>query len=116
MSPIVTFGEIMCRLASPANLRLRQARELEVTYAGAEASVAASICNFGGVARFVTALPKHALAEATITAWIHPDAPLPAWTDYRLGNSSAPASLLPGWVQQESTGGMHPTFIFRYLT
>ena len=39
---VVTFGEIMCRLASPGNLRLRQARELEVTYAGAEASVAAS--------------------------------------------------------------------------
>ena len=56
----------MCRLASPANLRLRQARELEVTYAGAEASVAASVCNFGGVARYVTALPRHALAEATM--------------------------------------------------
>ena len=64
--PVVTFGEIMCRLASPANLRLRQTRELEVTYAGAEASVAASICNFGGAARYVTALPKHALAEATM--------------------------------------------------
>lgn len=63
---VVTFGEIMARLASPANLRLRQARELEVTYAGAEASVAASICNFGGSARYVTALPKHALAEATM--------------------------------------------------
>ncbi|MEX0321781.1 MAG: sugar kinase [Puniceicoccaceae bacterium] len=66
MSTVVTFGEIMCRLASPANLRLRQTRELEVTYAGAEASVAASICNFGGNARYVTALPKHALAEATM--------------------------------------------------
>jgi 2-dehydro-3-deoxygluconokinase len=66
MKPIVTFGEIMCRLASPGNLRLRQTRELEVTYAGAEASVAASICNFGGTARYVTALPKHALAEATM--------------------------------------------------
>lgn len=63
---IVSFGEIMCRLASPAHLRLRQARDLEVTYAGAEASVAASICNFGGRARFVTALPEHALAEATM--------------------------------------------------
>ena len=63
---VVTFGEIMCRLASPANLRLRQTRDLEVTYAGAEASVAASICNFGGEARYVTALPKHALAEATM--------------------------------------------------
>jgi 2-dehydro-3-deoxygluconokinase len=66
MKPVVTFGEIMCRLASPGNLRLRQARELEVTYAGAEASVAASVCNFGGTARFVTALPRHALAEATM--------------------------------------------------
>jgi len=66
MKAIVTFGEIMGRLASPGNLRLRQARELEVTYAGAEASVAASICNFGGSARYVTALPKHALAEATM--------------------------------------------------
>ena len=56
----------MCRLASPGNLRLRQTRELEVTYAGAEASVAASICNFGGTARYVTALPKHALADATM--------------------------------------------------
>jgi len=66
MKPIVSFGEIMCRLASPQNLRLRQTRELEVTYAGAEASVAASVCNFGGTARYVTALPKHALAEATM--------------------------------------------------
>ncbi len=32
----------------------------------AEASVAASVCNFGGTARYVTALPKHALAEATM--------------------------------------------------
>lgn len=63
---VVTFGEIMGRLAAPAKLRLRQSRELEVTYAGAEASVAASICNFGGKARYVTALPKHALAEATM--------------------------------------------------
>ncbi|VGO14864.1 2-dehydro-3-deoxygluconokinase [Pontiella desulfatans] len=66
MKPVVTFGEIMGRLAAPTNLRLRQTRELEVTYAGAEASVAASICNFGGTARYVTALPKHALAEATM--------------------------------------------------
>lgn len=66
MKPVVTFGEIMCRLASPAHLRLRQVRQLEVTYAGAEASVAASICNYGGAARYVTALPKHALAEATM--------------------------------------------------
>ena len=63
---VVTFGEIMGRMAAPENLRLRQTRQFDVMYAGAEASVAASICNFGGVARYVTALPKHALADATI--------------------------------------------------
>ncbi|WP_298363538.1 sugar kinase [uncultured Lutibacter sp.] len=68
MKTIVTFGEIMGRLAAPGNMRLRQTRQLEVTYAGAEASVAASICNFGGKARYVTALPKHSLAEATMDA------------------------------------------------
>ncbi|GAB5471969.1 MAG: sugar kinase [Maribacter sp.] len=66
MKKVVTFGEIMGRMASPANLRLRQTRNFEITYAGAEASVAASICNFGGKARYVTALPKHSLAEATM--------------------------------------------------
>ncbi len=68
MNTIVTFGEIMGRLAAQHHLRLRQSKNLDVTYAGAEASVAASICNFGGKARYVTALPKHALAEATIDA------------------------------------------------
>lgn len=66
MKTVVTFGEIMGRMAAPDNLRLRQTRNIEVTYAGAEASVAASICNFGGKARYVTALPKHALADATM--------------------------------------------------
>ena len=66
MRPVVTFGEIMGRLAPPEHLRLRQTRHFDVIYAGAEASVAASICNFGGAARYVTALPKHALAEATM--------------------------------------------------
>jgi len=66
MKPVVTFGEIMGRMAAPENLRLRQTRTMEVTYAGAEASVASSICNFGGTARFVTALPKHTLADAVM--------------------------------------------------
>lgn len=66
MKTVVTFGEIMGRIASPGNLRLRQTRLFDMTYAGAEASVAASVCNFGGKARYVTALPKHALAEAAM--------------------------------------------------
>ncbi|MFK7820900.1 MAG: PfkB family carbohydrate kinase, partial [Planctomycetaceae bacterium] len=63
---IVTFGEIMGRMAAPEHLRLRQAHQFDVTYAGAEANVAVSVRNFGGTSRYVTALPKHALAEATV--------------------------------------------------
>ena len=42
---IVTFGEIMARLAAPGFQRLRQSLPgpLNVTFAGAEANVAASL-------------------------------------------------------------------------
>ena len=58
----------MGRLATPGYQRFQQAMpgELEVTFAGAEASIAASIAYLGGDAAFVTALPKHALADACI--------------------------------------------------
>lgn len=63
---VVTFGEIMARMAAPGFLRLRQTRDFEVTYAGAEASVAASVTTFGGKTRYVTALPaNNPLADAT---------------------------------------------------
>lgn len=66
MSRIVTFGEIMARLATPGFKRFRQAMPgtLEVTFAGAEASIAAAIAYLGGDAAFVTALPQHAIADA----------------------------------------------------
>lgn len=68
MSRIVTFGEIMARFATPGFKRFQQAMPgtLEVTFAGAEASIAASIAYLGGEASFVTALPKHALADACV--------------------------------------------------
>lgn len=68
MSRIVTFGEIMARLATPGFQRFQQAMPgtLEVTFAGAEASIAASIAYLGGEAVFVTALPQHAIADACV--------------------------------------------------
>ena len=68
MKPIVTFGEVMARLAAPEFERLSQARQLDVTHGGAEANVAGSICMLGGAARYVTALPKHALADACLAS------------------------------------------------
>ena len=59
---IVTFGEIIRRWYSDF-LRLRQCNSFDVTYAGAEASAAVS-ANFSGDVTYVSAPPKHALADA----------------------------------------------------
>ncbi len=68
MSRVVTFGEIMGRLAAPGFKRFQQAMPgtMDVTFAGAEASIAASIAYLGGDAAFVTALPEHAIADACV--------------------------------------------------
>lgn len=63
---IVTFGEVMGRFAPAGYLRFRQALpgSMDLTFGGAEANVAASLALFGATARFVTALPQHAIADA----------------------------------------------------
>lgn len=68
MSRVVTFGEIMLRVTPPGFQRLQQVMpgKVEVTFAGAEASIAASISYLGGNSAFVTALPNHAVADACI--------------------------------------------------
>ena len=68
MSRVVTFGEIMARLAPPGFQRFQQAMpgSVNVTFAGAEASIAASIAFMGGDAAFVTALPDHVIADACV--------------------------------------------------
>lgn len=65
---VVTFGEIMARLAPEGFLRFRQVMpgKLNVTFAGAEANVAVSIALLGGESTFVTALPQNALADACV--------------------------------------------------
>lgn len=70
MTKIVTFGEIMGRLAPSGFLRLHQSLpgSLDVTFAGAEANVAASLAMLGAEARFVSALPKNPLADACVSS------------------------------------------------
>ena len=65
---IITFGEIMLRLAPKNNLRFLQANELEATFGGGEANVAVSLANFGMNASFVTKLPKHDIGQAAINS------------------------------------------------
>jgi len=66
MKKIVTFGEIMLRLAPPGFQRFTQARSLEATYGGGEANVAVSLANYGETVEFVTRLPKNDLGDACL--------------------------------------------------
>ena len=65
---IVTFGEIMGRLCPPGFNRFVQSMPgpLELTFAGAEANVAASLSILGAQARFVTALPDNVLGDCCV--------------------------------------------------
>jgi 2-dehydro-3-deoxygluconokinase len=63
---VVTFGEIMMRLASPGYLRFTQARSFDVIYGGGEANVAVSLANYGVPVDFVTRLPKNDLGDACL--------------------------------------------------
>jgi 2-dehydro-3-deoxygluconokinase len=66
MPDVVTFGEIMLRLATPGFQRFSQSPHLELTFGGGEANVAVSLVNYGLGARFVTRLPKNDIAQRAI--------------------------------------------------
>ncbi len=66
MAKVVTFGEIMLRLKSPAYERFFQSPVLEATFGGGEANVSVSLANYGMDTRFVTVLPKNDIGEACI--------------------------------------------------
>lgn len=63
---VLTFGEIMLRLASNNHERLFQTNQLEATFGGGEANVAVSLANYGMDAEFFTVLPKNTIGEACI--------------------------------------------------
>ena len=64
---IVTFGEIMLRLASPGAERFLQSPRFEATFGGGEANVAIALASFGLSSVYVTALPeKNPIADAAI--------------------------------------------------
>jgi 2-dehydro-3-deoxygluconokinase len=63
---IVTFGEIMLRLATLGFERFSQARQLNASFGGGEANVAVSLANYGLKVDYVTRLPKNDLAEACL--------------------------------------------------
>lgn len=68
MARVVTFGEIMLRLAPVGYERFFQSDRMEATFGGGEANVAVSLANFGVDSRFVTKLPKHAIGQAAVNS------------------------------------------------
>ena len=65
---VVTFGELMLRLAPEGYTRFVQAETFGATYGGGEANVAVSLANFGLNAAFVTKLPAHEIGQAAVNS------------------------------------------------
>lgn len=68
MSKIITFGEIMLRLAPNGYYRFFQNDQLQATFGGGEANVAVSLANYGEDAAFVTKVPAHAIGQGAVNA------------------------------------------------
>ena len=68
MKRIITFGELMLRLAPEGYLRFVQADRLQATFGGAEANVAVSLANYGFDAAFVTKLPTHEIGQSVVNS------------------------------------------------
>ncbi len=68
MGKVITFGEIMLRLAPEGYYRFVQAEKYGATYGGGEANVAVSLANYGLDAAFVTKLPAHEIGQAGVNA------------------------------------------------
>ncbi|WP_461255075.1 PfkB family carbohydrate kinase [Treponema sp. R80B11-R83G3] len=65
---VITFGEIMLRLAPEGYYRFVQADSYGAIYGGGEANVAVSLAGFGIDAAFVTKLPKHEIGQGAVNS------------------------------------------------
>ena len=68
MANIVTFGELMLRLAPNGYLRFVQSEEFQATFGGAEANVAVSLANYGEDVAFLTKLPTHEIGQMAVNS------------------------------------------------
>ncbi|QTQ14900.1 sugar kinase [Treponema parvum] len=68
MDKVVTFGEIMLRLAPEGWYRFTQVDKFGATFGGGEANVAVSLANYGFDACFVTKLPDNPIGQSAINS------------------------------------------------
>lgn len=67
MKKVITFGEIMLRLATPGYNRFIQSNQLNATFGGGEANVAVSLANYGIPVEFITRLPQNDIGNWAIS-------------------------------------------------
>lgn len=65
---IITFGEILLRLAAPGYTKLFQKDSLDSSFCGGEANVAVSLAILGMESAFVTKLPDNAVGYAALNS------------------------------------------------
>lgn len=68
MAKVITFGEIMLRLAPNGYFRFFQNDQMQATFGGGEANVAVSLANYGIDTAFVTKLPAHAVGQGAVNS------------------------------------------------
>ena len=68
MAKVITFGELMLRLAPEGYYRFLQADKFGATFGGGEANVAVSLANYGVDAAFVSKLPKHEIGQMAVNS------------------------------------------------
>lgn len=68
MKKVVTFGELMLRLAPEGYYRFAQAEKYLATFGGGEANVAVSLSNLGLDVAFVTKFPNNDIAQCAINS------------------------------------------------
>ncbi|WP_320018544.1 sugar kinase [Labilibaculum manganireducens] len=61
---VITFGEIMLRLATPDYKRFLQSNTFNATYGGGEVNVSVSLANFGIPTAYVTRLPNNDVGKS----------------------------------------------------
>lgn len=65
---VLSFGEILLRLAAPGYTKLFQKDNLEATFCGGEANVAVSLAIFGIESQFLTKLPSGDIGAAAVNS------------------------------------------------
>lgn len=65
---VITFGEILLRLAPQGHKKLFQNDIFETSFCGSEANVAVSLANFGIESCFVTKVPDNEVGQAAINS------------------------------------------------